>query len=253
MNMLFCDFAYFIFCLLHWTVISMKAGSCLSVHGCSFLAQHLALKKYLWVKDERSIPKVTIGFQSSVSPAPPSSLCSLPPKSGSLHWRLGKCWICSLGYFLTPWAGLAKGLMVTVKLWGVRWRLGAEWQPPSAHSDVLRELFPQSGLPFAGPCKDAEDWVPPSCEIARCGWDLSTAFQSQGAAGLLWKRHLCSPSGLQNIVTIKFWVCRCARSDFPTPPSAPWQSVGSPTPHKRLASWAFAQPFQGGWPTLTRQ
>lgn len=85
--------------------------------------------------------------------------------------------------------------MVTVKLWGVRWRLGAEWQPPSAHSGVPRELFPQSGLPSAGPCKDAEDWVLPSCEIARSGWDLSTAFRAREPQ-CYFERGICAlPQG----------------------------------------------------------
>ena len=74
---------------------------------------------------------------------------------------------CSAGRFFSIWViygkDLPKGWLVTVRLWGVRWRLGAEWQLLSTHADVLRELFPQPGLlqgkgaPSARPCKDADN------------------------------------------------------------------------------------------------
>lgn len=46
----------FLFCRLHQTIISVKAGGLSLFSVCSFLAQHLVLNCF-WMEDEQSIPR----------------------------------------------------------------------------------------------------------------------------------------------------------------------------------------------------
>ena len=135
--MSFRDFAdLFIFCRLHQTIISEKAGD-LPVLSCSFLAQHLVLSCF-WMEDEKSIPKVTIGSQPNVSIAPPASAPLLSPLRGWFTAQeAGKVQNLPSGLVSEPVGKTSKRAAGDREVIGCWVEAGNKATTPSTHSGVL--------------------------------------------------------------------------------------------------------------------
>lgn len=179
--------------------------------------------------DERFILRVTAGSQAAAQCLSVALLLlllySLPPGGEPLHRRLGKCWICSLGWFLTPWEGFRKGLKVAVRLWSARWRPGQEQSDNSQVPTLVS--WGNSFSCIVSPLRER-------ARLPNTGYHVEEAAVREPGRGAIWYfrareqvcqvvRRVCTLLRGCRASRMKSWVCCWARPGYPT---LPWLLCG---------------------------